>query len=105
MSIVRDIERGLAGLLLIVAIGLGAFAWFNAKRVEQAQQQYQHAAADARAGTVYTVERKSIDRQREVKNAEVETALRGHSEWADAPVPDDVADILRHSSGSTRAVP
>lgn len=105
MSIVRDIERGLAGLLLLVAMGLGAFAWFNAQRVEHVQQQYQHAAADARAGTVYTVERKSIDKQREVKNAEVEAVLQARSDWSDGPVPDDVADILRHSSGSTRAVP
>lgn len=105
MSIVRDIERGLAGLLLVVAIVLAGFAWFNAKRVEQVQQQYQHAAADVRAGTVYTVERKRIDKQREVKNGEVEAVLQARSDWSDAPVPDDVADILRHPSGTTRAVP
>lgn len=105
MSIVRDLERILAAGLLVLVILLAGNAWLQNKRTQAAQENYQAAAGDARAATVYVTAHKAVQKQREVKNVEVERALAESPEWAAGPVPDDVAGLLRHPSGTTTAVP
>lgn len=105
MSIVRDIERALAGVLLALVVCLAAYAWWQGQRLETVTQDYRQAAGDARAATVYVTAHKAAQKEKEAKNVEVEARLEEHRDWADAPVPDDVAGLLRHRTGTTRAVP
>lgn len=105
MSIVRDIERVLAGVLLALVMVLGTYAWIKSRQAEAVQQNYQQAAGDARAATTYVAAHKAAQKEKEAKHAEVEARLEDHRDWADSPVPDDVAGLLRHRTGTTSAVP
>lgn len=105
MYTIRVVERWLAGLLLLLVMFFAGRAWFAHQESMRAQAQYQGAAADAGAATAYVAAYKAVQKQREEKDAQVARALDAHEEWADAPVPDDVADLLRNGQGTTRAVP
>lgn len=105
MSIVREVERGLALLLLAVLLGLGGWSWLQTQRADKAQENYQVANGNAAAATTYVREYKAVEAARRKKDAEVDSVLESHRDWADAPVPDDVAGLLRNSEGTTRAVP
>lgn len=105
MSIVRKLEIILAALLLAAVGILGFRVWVASHRADTAQENYQAAAGDARAATEYIKVYKEVAEQRRTKDAEVENALGEHRDWADEPVPVDVADLLRNAEGTTRAVP
>lgn len=105
MSIARKLEMILAALLMGAVLLLGFRAWVESRRADTAQENYQAAAGDARAATVYVKAYKEVAEARRKKDAEVETVLGSEREWADAPVPVDVADLLRNPEGTTRAVP
>lgn len=105
MSIFRKIEIAL-GLALVIAVALLAVevAVYRYKAAHN-QETARVATGDARAATVYVKAYKEVQQQREVKNGEVEAVLEGNRDWSDAPLPDDVADLLRNGAGTTRAVP
>ena len=105
MYFVRNVQLLFGGLLLAVVLFLGFRAYLADRRATTAQENYQAAAGDAQAATVYVQAHKEVQQQRRVKDEQVEKVLSAHAEWDDQPVPDDVADLLRHPSGSTRAVP
>lgn len=105
MSIARKIEVILAAILMAAVLILGARAWIDRGKADRAQENYQAAAGDSRAATAYIEAYKEVAQERRTKDAKVETVLQAEREWSDAPVPADVADLLRNSEGTTRAVP
>lgn len=105
MSIVRKLELLLAALLLGAVAFLGVRVWLASNRADTAQDNYHAAAGDASAATEYIKVYRDVTEQRRKKDAQVETVLGGNRVWADEPVPDDVADLLRNAEGTTRAVP
>lgn len=105
MYIARKLELLFGGLLLVCVLALGGKAWIDSKRLDAVQESYQAASGDARAATVYVEAYKEVAEQRRKKDAQVESVLESNRVWADEPVPDDVADLLRHPTGTARAVP
>ncbi|WP_155616047.1 hypothetical protein [Xanthomonas translucens] len=105
MYIVRNIQLLLGGLLLALVLFLGFRAYLADRRATQAQENYQAAAGDAQAATVYVQAHKEVVKQRRVKDEQVEKVLSANAAWDSEPVPDDVGQLLRHPSGATRAVP
>lgn len=105
MSIVRKLEILLAALLLGAVVFLGFRVWVASHRADVAADQYHAAAGDASAATEYIKVYRDVTEQRRKKDAQVESVLGDNRAWADEPVPDDVADLLRNAEGTTRAVP
>lgn len=105
MSIVRDAQRLLSAALFALVAALVVYGWYQGKRADARQEAVQVATGDARAATVYVTAHKEAIKEKGKKDAETTEVLARHSEWADAPLPDDVAGLLRHPTGTTRAVP
>lgn len=105
MSIVRDAQRMLSGALFVLVVALAGYGWYQGKRADAQQVAAQVATGDARAATVYVTAHKAAIQSKEKKDAETAAVLARNVEWADAPLPGDVADLLRHPTGTTRAVP
>lgn len=105
MSPIRQAEAVLAGLFLL-AIVLFGFHYKNLRdELADARQDSQFYAGNASAHRTAATEYKTIVVEKEKAHAKLDSALEAHPVWADEPVPDDVADLLRHDSGAARAVP
>lgn len=105
MSIVRKLEMALGIALLAAVAFLAVEVGVYRMKARTAQENYQVASGDAKAAGVYIDAYKRVEKQRSATDAKVESTLEANGDWADAPVPDDVADLLRHPTGSTSAVP
>lgn len=100
MSIARQAELILGAILLSVILALcGRYAYMHLKS-ESLQAKNDLLTSDAASDQVYVREYKTIVTERETKDAQVEDALGRNREWADEPLPDDVADILRDPAES-----
>lgn len=101
MSIGRQAELVLGAILLVVVLIFGgryAYMKWNTERLESKNDVL---TSDAEADKVYVREYKTVVEQREIKDAQVERALQRNQSWADEPLPDDVADLLRDPAEST----
>ncbi|AHB12198.1 Rz-like spanin [Xylella phage Prado] len=105
MSIFRKIELLIGGLLLAAVILLSAYSLHLRNSRANVQQDYQQASGNASAATTAAKELKTVVIEKENAHAALDQALARSPEWADEPVPADVADLLRHDTGSARAVP
>ena len=95
MSIARKAELILGSILLLAILALcGRYAYMNWKS-ESLEAKNDVLSSDAAADTVYVREYKTVITERETKDAQVEDALGRNRDWADEPLPDDVADLLR----------
>lgn len=102
MSIFQNkVEMILGTLILAVILTLcGRYAFMNWK-MNSLESKNDVLTSDAAADTVYVREYKTVVTERETKDAQVEDALGRNSGWADEPLPDDVADLLRDRAEPT----
>lgn len=105
MSIFRKIELMVGGLLLLAVLLLSAYSMHLRNSRANVQQDYQQASGNASAGTTAARELKTVVIEKEEAHAALNSALEANRTWAAEPVPDDVAALLRHHSGASRAVP
>lgn len=101
----RKLEVALAALLMAAVVLLGAVTWFQREQLAEYRTKYSTASGDASAATTYASGIRTIYRDKETRDVDVEAVLEAHPVWRDEPLPDAAADLLRHSSGATRAVP
>ncbi|KOR44985.1 hypothetical protein ADT27_13385 [Xanthomonas oryzae] len=94
---------GLA-LLMTVAV-LAVQVTMARKHAARVQEQVFAVTAELSAEKQHSREVEKINKQREIKNAQVSTALEANPEWSADVLPDDVAAQLQHPSGTSRAVP
>lgn len=105
MFTIRNIERVIAVLIiLLIAAGSLRYCYLDSQK-EQAKQQAALSEGRADAAEEYSSGLKTIIIEREASDARVQQVLEANPEYSGQPVPRDVADLLRHPSGSTRAVP
>lgn len=95
MSITRQIELAVGGVLLVVILFLWMATKWSGWRNSQLEQQNQVLTADSSADTEYVRQYKRVVIEEKQANERVESAIRRNPVWADEPLPDDVADILR----------
>lgn len=105
MSILRKLELFIGLVLLVTVVVLSAQVWIARKSAAIEKEQVHVTTADLGAAEVHAQEMKIYYKQREIKNAQVNATIEANRDWAATELPSDVADQLRHSSGSTRAVP
>lgn len=100
----RITDYVIGGLLVVVLIYAG-YSKYQSWRAESIKEDAQHYAGNAKAHEVAAVEYRTIITERKKADEALDRALERNPEWADEPVPSDVADLLRHDSGAARAVP
>lgn len=91
-------------LLLATLAAMGTIMWVNHKVASVKDNVVQEAALEAntRAAEVHAKETARVHQNKEKAVEQVRAANERHPEWADEPVPDDVAGILRDPAGSAR---
>lgn len=100
MSITRPVEATLGGILLaIILILCGRYAYYNWKS-ESLEAKNDVLTSDASADKAYVRKYRAVIIERETKDAQVDRALQRNRDWADEPLPDDVADLLRDPAES-----
>ena len=105
MFTLKNIERVFA-ILIILLIAAGSLRYCHLDRQkEAAKQEASLQTGRADAAEEYSSGLRTIIIEREASDARVQQALEANPEYSGQPVPSDVADLLRHPSGSTRAVP
>ncbi|AHB12146.1 i-spanin [Xylella phage Paz] len=92
MSTVRDY---IIILLITLIVGLGAATFMLNKRLDAALEQKENATSLVKGYEEYTSSLNKFTKKREEVHAEAEQDRVVHQEWADQPVPDDLADKLR----------
>ena len=95
MSIARNIELAIGGSLLVMVLGLWGYGAWKDYRADQLKDENVTLTADSTADNTYVREYKRIVTEEKQANERVESAIRRNPVWADEPLPDDVADILR----------
>ena len=105
MSIIHKLLLGVVSLLLVACCGLVLALSVQTKRLDSASSAAATASADSAAHKTAATEVVTIYKDKEKANAALDNAIRSNPEWSNQPVPDAVLDLLRHDSGSTRAVP
>jgi hypothetical protein len=83
------------GGLLIVVLVVGGYSIYLSQRLDHEKEVAQDSKAEATGYKVYATEHKKVAAEKEKTYVEVEEALQRHVEWADVPVPDELADQLR----------
>ncbi|UYA98830.1 hypothetical protein IVIADoCa7_4 [Xanthomonas phage vB_Xar_IVIA-DoCa7] len=84
--------------LLICIIGLLGMCSFNVvqtQRLSKAQEKAEVATKDSRAHEAAVDGLIKLETKRNEDRPVVEAALDSHRGWADEPVPDAIADLLR----------
>lgn len=105
ISLARKVELFIGGLLLITVVVLAVQVWMARHKADVVKEELHVASADLGAADVHTKEMRIYYRDREIKNVQVTKAIEANPDWASVELPDDVADQLRNSSGTERAVP
>lgn len=100
MSIGRQAELVIGATLLVVVLFFGGRYVYMKWNTERLESKNDVLTSDAAADKVYVREYKTVVEQRETKDAQVERALQRNRSWADEPLPDDVADLLRDPAES-----
>lgn len=95
----------IVGGLLLAVLAWAIYGKYQSSRAESFKEDAQQYAGNAKAHEVAAVEYRTIITERKKADEDLDRALERNPEWADGPVPSDVADLLRHDSGSARAVP
>lgn len=96
MSITRSVEVTIGVVLLVAILFLGFTSCSQRKALENKTQEASVATGDAEAYRTYNKGSKEIAARKEKADAAMDEALKGNQEWADEPVPADVAVLLCH---------
>ena len=87
----------LVGAVLTIA-GLtltGMYLYSQHRKIEDLESQATSAQANHRAAEAWRAGNAALTIERKESANEAATVLEEHRVWADEPVPDDVADLLR----------
>ena len=95
MSITRQIELAVGSALILLILSLWGYGAWKSRLAASLKDENQVLNADATADTTYVREYKRAVIEEKRANERVESAIRRNPVWADEPLPDDVADILR----------
>lgn len=88
-------------LLLFTGGGLAYYKYSH----RAAKSEVVAATATANSHETYASEYKEYVQKKEVRDEQVQAVLQANPVWASEPLPSDVTQLLRHSSGATEAVP
>lgn len=91
--------------LLLAALCFFIYGYLNGKRARTQAEAAAVAEASEVAATTYVNEYKRVSNEAAAKRQRTTEVLSAHPDVRDSELPDDVTDLLRHDSGSTRAVP
>ncbi|QOI69553.1 i-spanin [Xanthomonas phage Xaa_vB_phi31] len=81
--------------LFVAVLGLAGYSVYLNQRLDHAQAQQQAATSLAKGYKVYAKAHEKVAKNKEKVNAEVREALQDHADWANEPVPTELADKLR----------
>lgn len=81
--------------LFVVVLGLAAYSVSLKYRLDAANAKKETVTATAAGYKTYAKEHAAVTERKEKTNHEVREALARHPEWADEPVPAELADLLR----------
>ena len=99
------VELAVAAVLLAAIAALSTYSWYLHTTKAKAKGEVSLQSARAEAGAVYSAGAKALIHDKEQSDAQIREVIRSNPVWADEPLPDDAAALLRHPSGSARAVP
>lgn len=89
----------------ILLIAVSGFAYYSDTRLKATTSKLETASANAKAYEEYAAKAEVVHKKETIRNEQVQAAVEANPEWADLPLPDDVASLLRHPTGATQAVP
>lgn len=95
MSITRQIELAVGSALILLSLSLWGYGAWKSRLAAPLRDENQVLNADAIADTTYVREYKHVVIEEKRANERVESAIRRNPVWADEPLPNDIADILR----------
>lgn len=100
----HKVYLSIIALLIIAVAVVGGLLYLNrtVQAVKDNTVQEASAEANTRAAEVHAKETVKVYRNKEKALEEVRAVEERHPEWADEPVPDDVAAILRKPAGPAR---
>lgn len=98
--------RHIIGILLIIAVVALSFSSCSQRnRAERAEKAYYQQSGNASAYEEHSRGVTAVYQERTNAQDTATEVLEAHPEWSGEPIPPDVADLLRHSTGASRAVP
>lgn len=98
--------RHIIGILLVLAVvGLSFSSCHLSNKVEKVERAYLQQSGNASAYEEHSRGIRAVTQERIHAQDEATTVLEAHPEWSSAPLPDDVGNLLRHDSGTSRAIP
>ena len=104
-TILNRIQYYLAAVLIITLLALSGWAYYRDVQADRAQRDAMLQTSRADAAETYNAGFRTVVIERERNNERVQEVLKDNEEWSSGSVPSDVADLLRHDSGTGRAVP
>lgn len=81
--------------LFVGVLALAGYSAYLSHRLDSVSDQKETATATAAGYKTYATEHRKVQEQKEATNYEVHEALERHPDWADEPVPAELADKLR----------
>lgn len=105
ISLARKIELTIGVLLLVTVAVLSVQVWIARNRADVVKEDLHIAQADIGANAVYQQDMEINRQLRTAQEARVNVTIERNREWAAVELPSDVADQLRNSEGTARAVP
>jgi uncharacterized protein HemX len=95
MSITAKLQAALSLILTIAVIAFGVYGWYQKQRVEHVSEERNVASGDAAAYKTHNTEYKKVVTAERATKEQVDEVVARNRDWADEPLPVDVADLLR----------
>lgn len=92
----RDLESILFLIVLVAAVGLGVLAYTQKAALDAANARVEAAEATAASYKSLYNSTNRITAAKEKSDEAATEVLDRYQEWADVPVPRDVANLLLH---------
>lgn len=89
---VRDV---LLGLSVLLCLAVGGLVYYQHQRITALQEQADAASALVAGYKARDTAAATLNKRKEKTDARANEVLTLYEGWANEPVPDDVADLLR----------
>lgn len=98
--------RHIVGILLVIAMAALSFQSCSlGNKIARVEKQYMQASGNASAYQAHSQGVRTVYQERTNAQDEAEAVLEANPQWSGSPLPPDVADLLRHDTNASRAVP
>ena len=98
--------RHIVGILLVIAVVVLSFSSCHySDKAAKAETRYLQQSGSASAHRAYSEGVRTVIQERHNAQDQATKVLQAVPEWSDERLPPDVADLLRHDSNASRAVP